>query len=203
MDIIGTAVNGDFIIAMTQEEVTVYERFLSPPELSEKDVVLNVPHLSQYGYGADERKRDCGAAVAAMALRLLNIIKTVDDISVQFQPEEDENMRFGDVIMAIRHYGMKAVYKRQFKAADIEAAIRNGHPVIALVKYPIMPYQALKFSGYHFIVVYGARMDGSLLYRDPLAPDGTLISISATALDRAMSEYPMRDNQHFQAIITG
>ena len=205
MNVIGNVPDSsDVLVILTIAELKLFELYFSQQDVVKTAVQIDIPHLPQYGSGADARSNDCGAACAAMIVNgFSGTHLRVDDFAVQFQTRPNQNMTFGDIITAIRAYNVRAEHVRPMMADGIENAIRQGLPGVALVHYPLMPYHARSFDGYHFIVIYGVRDAGDLLYRDPLAPDGKLTVVAQDALNRAMSAYPESDNLHHQAVIAG
>lgn len=133
---------------------------------------------------------------------LTNGSPTVDDIAIRFQSKPNEYMYFGELLTALRSYGLDAGYKRPLFISDIMTAIEAGRPMIALVKYPLMPRQFAVFTGYHFIVLYGYVGD-SIIYHDPLSAGYEYLLISAKELDKAMSDYSLAENLPYQGIVAG
>ena len=193
--------DGGIIAKLDADEVAKLAKVTEPPV--NNYLALPVPHISQRGATADKRSRDCMAACVVMVLAMFRINKTVDSIAGQFQNPPNTNMNFADGMAALSWYGVKRGYKRPFMADAIIAAIKDNHPVIALVKYPHLPYKAVDFGGYHFIVCYGVTDEGAILYHDPLFKSDTKTEISIDALDVAMSNYPTSDNRHYQALVCG
>jgi hypothetical protein len=148
---------------------------------------LAVPHLSQYGSGADARSNDCGAACVAMVARLAGGTPTVDEVALAYQSPPNSYMSFTQIDAALNGYGMDGTYARPFLPQDADNGIEYGLPSICLVWYQALPQKFSTFNGAHFIAVYGTDGTNSLLYRDPLAPDGRELAITFAQLSAAMS----------------
>lgn len=185
------------IVAMPVE---AWEALTVEPEPEPVDCVLSIPHLSQNGPGADARRNDCGAACVAMVVNgLQGRALTVDEVAIKFQKRPNRYMGMGDLIEALRFYGLDAVYTRPIRAEMMAAALAAGRPLIALVKYPQLPKQWANFSGSHFIVIYG--IEGEVVrYHDPLS----LVETSAATVAEmmvAMSGFDAGENLPYQALI--
>ena len=133
---------------------------------------------------------------------LTNGTPTVDDVAIRFQSAPNKYMFIGELMIALRSYGVTAEYKRPLYVRDIVQMIEAGQPVIALVKYTLLPFQFSTFAGSHFVVVYGVVGD-SLLYRDPLASNGNRLMITSSELDEAMSGFDAGENLPHQGIVCG
>lgn len=162
--------------------------------------IIPIAHLSQNGSTANQRTNDCGAAAVAMVVRgLTDKNPTVDDVAIKYQSPANTYMNFTQVDAALNGYGVDGTDKRPFYTQGIEAAIRDGLPVIALVKYPSLPVKFSTFQGCHFIVIYGLGI-GVFLYRDPLQPEGDSLEASLSLgitpeeLTRAMYDVQIDGN---------
>ena len=127
---------------------------------------------------------------------------TVDDVAIRFQSVPNKYMFIGELLTALRSYGLQADYKRPLYVGEAMGMIQAGQPVIALVKYPLLPFQFSTFTGSHFIVLYGVVGD-SLLYRDPLATNDNKLAITSSELDEAMSGFDAGENLPYQGILCG
>lgn len=147
---------------------------------------LSVPHLRQFGIGADVRSNDCGAACVAMVARLASRTPTVDEVALAYQSPPNSYMSFTQIDAALNGHGMDGTYARPFLPQDADNGIEYGLPSICLVWYQALPQRFSSFNGTHFIVIYGSDGTSNLLYRDPLAPDGRELAITFAQLNAAM-----------------
>ena len=176
MNIVGTAVNGDLIVTMTQNEFNTITSPHPPP----KGIVLPYAHVSQTGAGAAENRNDCGSACVVSCAREHGYPNlTVDEVSTQHQ-RPDMPMHIHEVRAALGAYGLANGYQRPLTTIDIAAhIIENELPVITLVSYHMLPYHAPGYEHYHYahyILVYGVQ-GNSLLYHDTLS-DGRELAIT-------------------------
>ncbi len=171
MERIGTTIDGDFIITMTQEEFEA----MPPPTLPD-GIVLPYPHVSQAGAGYPDL--------------------TVDEVSARYQ-RPDQPMHIHEVRSALGGYGMANRHQRPITAVEIAAyLVDEMMPVIALVSYHALPYHAPGYEDYryaHYILVYGMR-GNLLLYHDPLA-DGRELAITAEQMNIALQSEGNLPNQ--------
>jgi hypothetical protein len=164
--------------------------------------ILNIPHMSQRGAGAEARYNDCGAAAVAMVVNgQTPNSPTVNEVAIKYQNPPNEYMNFSQLDAALNGYDMNGIWKRPYFADGISETIHNGQPVIALVWYQSLPYQFDTFDGSHFITCYGTNGEDTILYRDPLAHDDTPLPITFDELDKTMRDVTQQGNNPSQGMI--
>jgi hypothetical protein len=163
------------------------------------DFGLNVPFRTQKD-GARYQGANCGPASLAMVLQSFNMTETNSDLRWQIQGYMGNQGRGGgtnlqDVASVGKDFGLSPIglYAGEdfarWSLQDIEAQLREGHPVIALVKYRLLPDHLNATIGYdHYVVLHGVKGE-EFLYHDPayeLAADGASHWISRDQLSLAM-----------------
>ena len=113
-----------------------------------KQVLLDVPYLSQWGEGADERRGDCGPACIAMMAHFLTFERpTVNQAAAACnQPKEGDASGYTmhwQLRQGARHYGFtletRSKYRPPILTLDLlKAQIDAGEPSIALIHYGVL-----------------------------------------------------------------
>lgn len=143
---------------------------------------------------------NCGPAALAMVLESWGVSQGNDDLRYLTHTYQGTWGRRGGT--ALEHmaqvaedFGIHAtgLYEgdqfRQWSLAEVRAEVERGHPVIALVKYRLLPgreYSTVRYD--HYIVLWDVTADG-FVYNDPIYPDaaeGFARYMSDTQLDAAM-----------------
>jgi len=175
--------------------------YILMPE-TQNATILSIPHMAQYGGGADARSNDCGAACCAMIINgETDNDPTVDEIALTYQNPPNSYMSFNQLDQALNGYDMDGTHKRPSYAQHMSDEVMNGKASIGLVWYQALPETFSNFNGSHFVVVYGT--DGeSLYYHDPLCPDSRTTTISFANMDEALRRVNEGGNSSYQTMDT-
>jgi ABC-type bacteriocin/lantibiotic exporter with double-glycine peptidase domain len=159
------------IILQPGEQITITAAASQPIQDTDGRLVLPVPYLSQWSPTARRAPGDCGPADLAMAIHYLtDHDPTVDEVAIAAGMDQgDQYTDFQQLAKAARQYGLSVRYVRPLTRGTIETQIRNGRPVLALVKYDILstrdnPNQD-SFKGAHFVLCVGYS-DDSVIFHD-------------------------------------
>ena len=170
------------------------------PVYATSDFSLAVPFRTQKD-GARFQGANCGPASLAMVLESYKMVQTNSDLRWLTQGYQGNQGRGGgtnleDLASVGKDFGLNptGLYNgddfARWSPADVETQVRQGHPVIALVKYRLLPDHLTATIGYdHYVVIFGVRGD-EFLYHDPAyqdAEDGAYHWISTSQLERAMA----------------
>lgn len=160
---------------------------------------LDVPFRTQKD-GARFQGANCGPASLAMVLEAFGMGQTNSDLRWLAQlyhgnPGRGGGTALEDLAAVGRDFGLDPIGPydgddfAQWTIGDIEDQLRQEHPVIALVKYRLLPDHLDSPIGYdHYVVLFGVEGD-QFLYHDPAyesAADGADHWISAAQLNVAM-----------------
>jgi hypothetical protein len=182
-------------------------RFLATAEVLRRrpEVWLKVPYLSQLD-GSPWAAANCGPTSVAMLLAAHGLAATSAEVrrqvmALQGTPNCHDCGAFIEALAgATEAFGLQALdlqepngRLRRWSPDDLRAALRASHPVLAQVKFRLLPgREDAPYSGDHYIVLTGIVGD-AFLYNDPL-DDGPGYGrvIGTTALQRAMaaSDFP-------------
>ena len=167
-------------------------------------VVLDYSHISQNGFGADANRNDCGPAVLVSILREHGYPRiVVDEVANRFMDYKSQPLDLIKMQRALRVYKVTHRYVSNIKTDEIvDAILEGGRPVVVLVSYEHLPYHPVKYTGGHYILVYG--YDAALnkfYYHDPLANGVNRTTITPYELNNAMWQNRHHGNQPYQAII--
>jgi hypothetical protein len=161
---------------------------------------LTMPFRTQKD-GSRFQGSNCGPAAMAMVLDAFGISQTVSDLRTEMHTYQGTlGMRTGTALQHVaavgEDYGLRAIdlyengsFKR-WTVQEVEAQLRQGRPVVPLVKYRLLPTHedsTIRFD--HYIVIYGMA-NGRFLFHDPsweFADKGAALWISAAQLDAAMA----------------
>lgn len=163
------------IILSPGEEITVRAMAAaapgpaSPIDDGEGMRVLPVPWVGQWGPTANRSSGDCGPACLASVVRFLTDHRdvTVDEVAVACgQPAGSRWADFVQLGRGARHYGLVPHYRRPLGWGEIVAEIEAGCPVLALIKYNVLPGNQDSYAGAHFVLVVGYSEDG-VIFHDP------------------------------------
>jgi len=163
------------------------------------DFRLDVPFRTQKD-GARFQGANCGPASLAMILESFRVVQTNSDLRWLIQGYMGNQGRGGgtaleDVAAVGRDFGLTptGLYDGQdfarWTTKDVEEEIRQGRPVIVLVKYRLIPSHMNANIGYdHYVVIHGVEGD-RFTYHDPayeLAEEGAANSMTTAELSLAM-----------------
>ncbi len=173
------------------------------------DAAVVAPERARLAYVPFRTQRDsspyagsnCGPAALAMVLEAYDISQGNDDLRYLTHTYQGTWPRRGGT--ALQHmarvgedFGLHAVglYEgdsfRHWSVADVRAEVEQGHPVIALVKYRLLPgreYSTVRYD--HYVVLWDVTPDG-FIYNDPIYPggdEGFARFITTAQLDAAMA----------------
>ncbi|MGH2457321.1 MAG: C39 family peptidase [Chloroflexota bacterium] len=186
-----------------------------PAEVSggSQGFVLDVPYRGQYD-GSPYQNSNCGPAALGMVLQAYGIQATTAQLraaadQLQGTTGYDQGVAL-DFLQAIaqeaglRTEGLTGANGRyrQWSIADLIAEVREGHPVITLVRYATLPDHAGSTStSDHYVVVIGVTDQGLIIndpaftgnggFRRPLAPDALMKAWRAASIpDQAVAFLP-------------
>lgn len=162
--------------------------------------LASVPFRTQRD-GSPYAGSNCGPAALGMVLESYGISQGTDDLRYLTHTYQGTWLRRGGT--ALQHmarvaedFGLRAVglYEgdsfRRWSVADVRAEVEQGHPVIALVKYRLLPgreYSPVRYD--HYVVLWDVTADG-FIYNDPIYPaadEGYARFITNAQLDAAMA----------------
>ena len=205
MKLIGESSTGSLIVELSQSEFDALKPVESPiqGEPTVTALTIHIEHINQAQHDADDYRNDCGAACVAMAIQALTDKRpSVNHIMNHYIPAESRGkyLSFAQLIIPLRAYGLKAVYKRPFRTGDIEKVIENGWLYMVLIKYSALPkaLQAINYTGSHFVLI-SEYDNGSFKFHDPLAQNGKWIT--AMDLHTAMSGFKANENLPYQGMV--
>lgn len=183
------------------------EQFLAP--------ILNVPYISQWGPGADQRKGDCGpACIAMLAHYLTNKQPTVDEAAaVCGQPSTGSGASYtghDQLRKGASAFGFKLATRSPYSPPGytldlVLGELAQGRPSIALIHYgvlrdltnPLPNYvhnQDQNYTRGHWVVVVGssAASPAIVYIHDPdywgqRTQEGNARVIPASAFDSAIT----------------
>lgn len=149
----------------------------TPPALP---AVLLAPYHSQFD-GTAYAETNCGPTALSMALGALNI--NVDQqtlrrlANVQLGTSNpNSGTTWASLAYAAQAMGAKVngpyqgqgASRRSWTIDDLKGELAQGHPVLLLVKYRLLPGNAQSpFGEDHFIVALGVDQSGNFVYNDP------------------------------------
>jgi hypothetical protein len=125
---------------------------------------------------------NCGPAALSMVLAAFGIDQGNDDLRYLSHTYQGTwGMRTGTALQHIAHvaddFDLKSIglYQddgsfRRWSVDDVRAEVAQGHPVIALVKYRLLPGRegsTVRFD--HYVVLWDLTADG-FVYNDPIYP---------------------------------
>jgi hypothetical protein len=161
--------------------------------------LAQVPFRTQRD-GSPYAGSNCGPAALAMVLASYGVQQGNDDLRYLTHTYQGTwPRRGGTALQHMAHvgedFGLNAVglYEgdsfRRWSVADVRAEIEQGHPVIALVKYRLLPgrdYSTVRYD--HYVVLWDVTPDG-FVYNDPIYPDdeGDARFMTTAQLDAAMA----------------
>ena len=120
---------------------------------------------------AQNKKYNCGPTSLAMLLDFYNIPHVEDDLEALCETSPKYGTNHDGIVKAATSLGAKVVEKEQASIADIEKALKAGHPV--LVNY----FNPLTHVG-HFAIIKG--IDGqSVIFADPKNGDNFRLTFEA------------------------
>jgi hypothetical protein len=144
---------------------------------------------------------NCGPATLGMVLDAYGINQDTDDLRYLTHTYQGTWPRRGGT--ALQHmarvgedFGLHAVglYEgdnfHRWSVAGVRAEVEQGHPVIALVKYRLLPgrdYSTVRYD--HYVVLWDTTPDG-FIYNDPIYPagdEGFARFMTTAQLDAAMA----------------
>lgn len=175
----------------------------APTTIDQAEFRLVVPHRTQKDGGRWEIS-NCGPAILGMVLDTFGVVgQATDDLRFRSHTYQGTvGMRTGTALEHIAHvaedfglptFGLHAGpgQFRTWSADDVRAQLRQGRPVMPLVRLNLLPGYEDKGSRWgHYILVTGLTEDG-FYYSDPLKTDpadGSTRTVSAAQLDRAMRQ---------------
>ncbi len=143
---------------------------------------------------------NCGPAALAMVLETWGISLPNDDLRYYTHTYQGTwGSRGGTALQhmarvaedfGIRTHGLYDGDRfHRWTIAEVREQVAQGHPVIALVKYRLLPEREYSPVRYDHYIVLWALADGGFIYNDPIYPDpeeGFARFISEAQLDAAM-----------------
>jgi hypothetical protein len=172
------------------------------------DASVGAPIRARLAYVPFRTQRDgspyagsnCGPAALAMVLEAYGINEGNDDLRYLSHTYQGTWPRRGGT--ALQHiaqvaedFGLHAAglyegdHFRHWSVADVRTEVEQGHPVIALVKYRLLPgrdYSPVRYD--HYVVLWDVTPDG-FIYNDPIYPagdEGFARFMTTAQLDTAM-----------------
>lgn len=129
---------------------------------------LNVPYKSQWDSDATDSKTDCGPASLAMVIDYFTGKKVkTNEVLAATGAQKDKLISFSQLIEAGKQFGVDLWYTKGRDLAYLEDKLRNGIPLIALVKYKyLISRQDKNYNLGHFLVVVGMD-DDAVIVHDP------------------------------------
>lgn len=167
---------------------------------------VNVPYLSQLSETAQYAKGDCGAACVGMVLNTKGRGVTVDDVSkATGKPRGFPNLNNLEMIAVARKLGLELSWRSNFNAQMLEAELKKGNPVIALINYAVLPERVKgdpEYTRGHYVVITGVSAN-AITYHDPYWPGsaGANIRLSLAEFDRAWAT-PNADINYPRQVLT-
>lgn len=117
---------------------------------------INVPFRSQWDADARLSKGDCGIVSAAMLCNWKGIDISPDDMLRKAKlPVGRMTYTFNEIITAARAAGLSLVHDGKADWTAILEQIKQGKPVIPLLRYGLLKANQDTFAGAHFFVVVG------------------------------------------------
>ncbi|HLH27071.1 MAG TPA: C39 family peptidase [Chloroflexota bacterium] len=162
--------------------------------------LAEVPFRTQRD-GSPYAGSNCGPATLAMVLEAYGVSEGNDDLRYLTHTYQGTWPRRGGTALQYmaqvgEDFGLHAVglYDgdafRQWSVADVRAEVEQGHPVIALVKYRLLPgrsYSTVRYD--HYVVLWEDTPNG-FIYNDPIysdADEGFGRFMTDAQLDAAMA----------------
>jgi hypothetical protein len=139
----------------------------------ESSVCLDVPHIRQFGPGADAQSNDCGQACVAMFVHAYTSLRpTVDMVAEKTKTGDNLYKSLVRVKSMADAYGIALTISLTASAAWYIRQLQERRPVIGLVHYGQFSARAYPaFKGAHWLVVTG--YDTERVYmNDPLGNPG-------------------------------
>jgi hypothetical protein len=144
---------------------------------------------------------NCGPAALAIVLEAYDISQENDELRYLTHTYQGTWGRRGGTALqhmaqvaedfGLRTDGLYAGEEfRHWSVADVRAQVEAGHPVIALVKYRLLPdreYSTVRYD--HYVVLWDTTADG-FIYNDPIYPaadEGFARFMTSAQLDAAMA----------------
>lgn len=127
-----------------------------------------IRYVSQLGPGARYAEGDCGAACLAM----LTDASTPDELMwMAGAPKNASGLSILTLQNVARRLVLPLNYRSHLSAATLRPLLADG-PALCLVRYEALPLRWMQgFRGGHYVLVLEVTGD-SVLYHDPLWPDG-------------------------------
>lgn len=139
-------------------------------------VLLNLPYKSQSDPDAGMARNDCGPACLAMLLNALGIPATTDAVFHRTGGAPDNYISAAQIIRVGESYGVPLDFRTGWTLGQLQGALIQARPVIALVHYgafselqPGISTQS-SFKGPHFVLVVGFD-EQHVIVHDPLWRD--------------------------------
>ena len=196
---------GEWRPGRPSQAVVAVERPTARPERIELPAFrLAVPFRTQND-GGRWQTSNCGPAILGMVLDGFGVMgQATDDLRFRSHSYQGAvGMRSGTALQHIvrvaEDLGITTVglYEegdrfRSWSMDDIRDQLRQGRPVMSLVRLYLMPgYEGIGARWGHYVLVTGIAEDGGFFYSDPLQTDpafGTTRVVSPAQLERAMSQ---------------
>ncbi|MBU1621855.1 MAG: C39 family peptidase [Gammaproteobacteria bacterium] len=175
-------------------------------------VSLDVPHVIQWGPGANRSPGDCGPACTTKLVHHLTEHRpTVDEVAIAAgQPEGSHYTTLAQLAAGAAKYGLVLQWQRPLKLDAIRAELDADKPVLVLIHYGALAGRLDQgYTGGHFVVVvgYGRDEEGEyFLLNDPdwwgdRAAEGDHWRVTATELDAALDECSLDGNRNYQGLV--
>ncbi len=188
----GFAINNDGVVT----------RALSPvPPPPPPPNILNAPYYNQFD-GTIWAESNCGPTNLSMALAALGVradqltLRAVADRQMGSNDPANgttwESLVYAASQYGVRSQGLYATGQsyRAWSLSDLKSALRQGRPVILLVRFWDLPEHVQStYAGDHYILALGFDRDGYLIYHDSAVHgDGSYETIDPTQLMKAWSD---------------
>lgn len=166
---------------------------------------LRVPFRSQWGSSANASRDDCGPAALCSVLAAYGINATVDAVFKATGAPANSYISFNQLIFAGKAFKFTTEH-HIISLNELKRKIQDGYPAVALVNYRYFPNKQDKYTGPHFITVFGTT-DHSVFCHDPNRLSGTYgdsIELSDTDFSKMWEQTNLEHgNKNNQVLIPG
>lgn len=140
----------------------------------------------------------CGHTCLAMMLQFLGIEASVEEIKKQAEDKENsEGLSPNGMIEIAKHFGAKAIVKRNTSIRDVVSMINDNQPVIVeLQAWPEDPDKNLgkSWDDGHYVVAVG-HTTNHMIFEDPSSPIRTFLSFDELEKRWHDNDYGQKNKQ--------